>query len=142
MPIRYIVVPSSITFKDPITGKPVQTPDGKDERVTFEDYLGRLMHNPLWGESYHGMKAQREVLAAWEKAKTSSGVQVIAIAEEDWQRLKQAAEFPKPTLGYHPALASQLLPMAAAIIEATTTDPTPPKPEPPKVEAEPAPTSS
>jgi hypothetical protein len=128
MPIRYIVIPAPITLKDPITGKPIQTPDSKDERITFEDYLGRLMHNPLWGESYHNMKAQREVLAAWDKAKPDvdkpDTKAVIALAEEDWQRLKQAVEFPKPpNLNWHPALASQLLPHAAAIMEATIEDP-------------------
>ena len=132
MPIRYMVLPAPVTFKDPLTGKPVLGPTGEPEPpVTFEDYIGRLMHNPLWGESYHGMKAQRAVLDAWEKAKNSVTAPkaaeapglVLSMAEEDWQRLKQAAEFPKPGLGYHPALSSQLLPMAAAIIEATTTDP-------------------
>jgi len=85
----------------------------------------------MWGESYHGMKAQREVLSAWEKAK--SGItspkqpdapdMVMALAEDEWQKLKQAVEFPKLTLGFHPALASQLIPLAAAIMDATTNDP-------------------
>jgi hypothetical protein len=123
MPIRYITIPSPITFKNPLTGELILT-NGQPESMTFEQFLLLLMQNPLWIENYRAMRAQSEVLSAWEKTRAVAGEpKVMPIAEEDWQRLKQAAEFPKPTLGYNPALSSQFLPMVAAIIEAPTTSP-------------------
>jgi len=121
MPIRYIVVPQPITFIDPLTNKPLMTPDGsaQEKEISFDDIVLRLMQNPLWSESYHAIKAQHEVVKAMEAAKESG---VLALAEEDWQRLKQATEFPK-TLTYHPVLIHQLLPILTAIMEAGTTNP-------------------
>lgn len=126
MPIRYISIPSiTITFRDPATDAAIKTIDGtKDETVTFDQFLGRLMHNPLWGESYQAIKAQHEIFAAMLKAKERDLGRVIMLSEEDWQRLKQAAEFPKPVgFGYHPGLVSQLLPFLQPIFDAPTTDP-------------------
>lgn len=120
MPIRYIAIPSPITFIDPNTRKPLILPNGESEKpVTFEDVVLRLMQNPLWSESYHAIKAQDEVVKAMEASKETG---VVALAEEDWQRLKQATEFPK-TLNYHPILVHQLLPILSAIMEAGTTNP-------------------
>ena len=120
MPIRYISVPSPVTFIDPLTSKPVTTLDGAQEKpIDFEMIMLRLMQNPMWGESYHNMKAQSGIMNALDKSKTSG---VLVLADEDWQRLKQAAEFPK-NLGYHPILVYQLLPMFSAIMDAGTTEP-------------------
>jgi hypothetical protein len=120
MPIRYIQVPSPITFIDPSTRKPLMAPNGEQEKpVSFEDVMLRLLQNPSWSESYHAIKAQDGVVKAMEASKETG---VLAMAEEDWQRLKAATEFPK-TLNYHPVLLHQLLPILSAIMEATTTNP-------------------
>ncbi len=120
MPIRYIEIPNPVTFIDPSTDKPLLTPTGEQEKaVTFEDVVLRLMQNPLWCENYHAIKAQHELVEAMKSAKETG---ILALAEEDWQRLKQATEFPK-TLTYHPVLIHQLLPILTAIMEATTTKP-------------------
>jgi len=120
MPIRFIQIPSPITFIDPSTRKPLLTPNGDQEKeVSFEDVMLRLMQNPLWTENYHAIKAQDSIFKAIEAGKETG---VLMIAEEDWQRLKSATEFPK-TLNYHPVLVHQLLPILSAIMDATTTNP-------------------
>lgn len=120
MPIRYIEIPTPITLTDPTTRTPLKASNGEPEKpVTFEDVLLRLLQNPLWTESYHAIKAQDEVVKAFEVSKESG---VIALAEEDWQRLKQATEFPK-TLNYHPVIVHQLLPILSAVMEASTKNP-------------------
>ena len=125
MPIRYITVPSPVTLVDPMTGEALKSPTGGDaEAITFDDIIVRLMQNPMWGESYHNIKAQHEIMQAMSKKEP-----VLMLGEDDWQRLKSAAEFPKPNIGYNPVLVHQLLPLLSAIIDATTTDPRP-KPAP------------
>jgi len=123
MAIRYIAIPTSaVTLRDPITQQPLKTPDGLDETVSFDQLLGRLMHNPSWGESYYAIKAQFDILAAWDKAKSERDIgRVMLLSEEDWQRLKAAAEFPKPAgFSYHPGLVSQLIPLLQPIFDAGT----------------------
>ncbi len=134
MPIRYITVPATLKLKEPFTGEPLKSQDGQDEEFSFEAFLQKLMHNPVWGENFPNMKAQSEIMTAWEKCK-ASGESIIVLAEEDWLKLKAAAENPKFEVltqmgsqiragyGVHPTLSRQLVPMVSAILDAPTTDP-------------------
>lgn len=140
MPIRYISVPQDVLFKDPVSGEPIKDANGQQEKLTFEAFLQKLMHNPMWSENYHNTKAQDEIMDAWEKCKAEGG-EMMLLGEEEWQRLKQAVEFPKTEvitpmgaqirvgLGYLAALSRQILPMSAAVVEAPTTDPRTKKPD-------------
>lgn len=136
MPIRYITVPATVVFKNPFKDEVLKGPSGEEEKMSFGDFLEKLMHNPMWGEHYHNTKAQNEIMEAWEKCKASKEEpQIMLLGEEDWQKLKQSAEHPKFEVitaqgtqtragyGVHSTLSRQLLPLVAAIMEAPTADP-------------------
>lgn len=134
MPIRYVNVPETVKFKEPFTGELLKTQEGKDEELSFEGFLQKLMHNPMWGETFTNMKAQSVIMAEWERCK-ASGDKVMVLAEEEWSKLKAAAEAPKyeiltpmgsqirPGYGVHPSLALQLVPLVTAVVDALTNDP-------------------
>jgi hypothetical protein len=135
MPKRFIEIPQPVVLKDPLTKEILRDKDGKPEEVVFETFLNKLMHNPKWVESYPNMKSAKAIEEAYQEAK-DRGDGVIELAEEDHLKLKDAAENPKSVFvnqimgpqtqmgyGYHPTLASQLLPMVTPIVEAKTERP-------------------
>lgn len=130
MPIRYITKPAEVALVNPVTKEPLIDKDtGKQAVWTFDQIMHRLMHNPLWNETLAAMRSQQAIMDALEGAIEG----VIAIAEEDWTLLKQAAETPRTQietpqgaavatgLGLHPTIQRQLLPLLMRIIDAPTT---------------------
>lgn len=129
MPIRYIKVPNPVTFVDPITKKTMTEPDGKPVVWTFEQLIQRLMSNPMWAENYEAMRAQQAISDAMDNIRDG----YIELAEEDWNRLKLAAESPRTQvdtqngpqvmigLGMHPSVVRQILPLLSQIIQAPTS---------------------
>lgn len=121
MPMRYITKPADVTLVNPVTKEPLIS-DGKPAVWTFDQLVHRLMANPLWVENLSAMRAQKSILDALENAQDG----ILVLAEDDWQKLKEAAETPRTTvdngvshgLGLHPTIASQLLPLLMRIIEA------------------------
>lgn len=119
MPIRYITVPPPVTLIDPVTNEPLKNAAGELEKpISFDTIIIRLMAHTLWSETYANTKAQHEVMQA---LKAQSGG-VISLGDEDWQKLKQAAESPR-FLAFNPVIIYQLLPLLTAIMDAPTTDP-------------------
>ena len=130
MPTRYIEIPDPITLKDPVSKAPLTT-DGQPEVWDFKQIISKIMSNPKWGESYAAMRAQAAIEDALAEAKDG----VMVIAEEDWSKLKDAAENPRTQVitsmgpqvmagfGVHPTLVRQLIPLLAPIVEAKTERP-------------------
>lgn len=128
MPIRIITIPPPVAILDPITRKPALDPTGAPQTCDFALVLSRLMANPVWSETYAAMRAQAAIMDAFERA---DGGQ-LELAEEDWLKLKAAAESPRTHvdtaqgpqlvagLGMHPAVSRQVVPLLAAIVEAKT----------------------
>ena len=124
MPQKKIVIPPPISFTDPITGAPVQAPDGQ---LDFPGFLARLNTNPLWAESWQAAMAQRSINAAMKEANGH-----LTISEEDWKFLEAAAKNPRTMvngpggtavitgLGFVPSLSGQIVPFQLAIINAET----------------------
>lgn len=131
MPNRYIVLPEAIVLRDPLTKEEFKSPDGKPEVWDFKTILNRLMGNPKWGESYANMRSQEAIEDAFENAKDG----IVQIAEEDWNKLKDAAENPRYQhngvmgaqviggLGIRPDVVRQLLPLLRPIVEAKAERP-------------------
>jgi hypothetical protein len=122
MPIRLITRPPDVQIVDPVSKA---TTAGAV--ITFGDVVQRLLSGPRWTESLRAMRAQGAVIRAME------GPGAVALAEEDWKTLRDCAETPMVTLfdaqgglvtvaglGYHPAIACQLVPLLLAITTATT----------------------
>lgn len=131
MPTRYIEIPAPITIKDPVSKEPLLN-DGKLEIWDFKTMISKIMSNPKWGESYVAMRAQAAIEDALADAKDG----VMVVAEEDWNRLRDAAENPRSQVitnmgpqvvqgffGVHPTLARQLIPLLAPIMDAKTERP-------------------
>lgn len=126
MPMRYIEIPDTVTLRDPLTKDVLKDQDGKDQIWSFQAIIDKLMSNPKWGETYTAMRAQ----AAIEDALVDAKDGVMVLSEEDWTKLKDAAETPRTSiittmgpqvfagLGLHPKLSRQLLPLLQPIIEA------------------------
>jgi len=125
MPIRVIEIPKPISLVNYETKQPL-TENGKPMEWTFETVLIRLMSNPVWQESFAGMRAQQSIVQAFASRDNDK----MMLAEDDWKKLKEAAENPRVTImvpdgqlvangfGVHPSLAFQLVPLIAPIIEA------------------------
>jgi hypothetical protein len=119
MPIREIAVPGPVKFVDR-EGKPLLRPDGEQAQETFAGFVRSLLDHPLWSAGgYKSVKSQRSVEQALEGARDGK----IALAEEDWQRLKTCVEAPKrpddkPGFTYVTALLPQLVPFMDAIVSA------------------------
>jgi len=135
MPIRYVEIPEDVVLKNRATGESYKDEKGNPETVSFlTTFIGRLMDNPKWVESYANMKSARAIDDAIAAAKSADG-KILPLAEEDWQKLKEAVEDPKRMVyigttaqvqagfGYHPSLASQLVTLVAAVMEAKATLP-------------------
>jgi len=131
MPTRYIEIPTPIILKDPVSKEPLLN-DGQPETWDFKLIISKIMSNPKWGESYAAMRAQAAIEDALAEAKDG----VMVVAEEDWNRLKDAAENPRSQVittmgpqvvqgffGVHPTLARQLVPLLAPIVDAKTERP-------------------
>ena len=130
MPTRYIEIPEPVTLRDPVSKAPLTT-DGQPEVWDFKQIINKIMSNPKWGESYAAMRSQ----AAIEDALTDAKDGVMIIAEEDWSKLKDAAENPRTQVitamgpqvlsgfGVHPTLVRQLIPLIAPIVDAKTERP-------------------
>lgn len=128
MPMRYIEVPGPVTLRDPSTKEVLKNEEGKDNVWTFANMITKLLSNPKWAESYAAMRAQASIEAALADIKDG----VMVLSEEDWTKLKDAAETPRTALlttmgpqvmngfGLHPMLSSQLLPLLQPIVEAPT----------------------
>lgn len=139
MPNRFIEIPSPVPLIDPSTNQPILDEAGKPQTWDFDFVMQKLLSNPMWGESFAAMRSQDAIHDAWKNAKDG----VMALAEEDWTRLKQAVEVPRTTVttptggqavsgfGVHPTLARHLVPLLSAIVDA--------KAERPKPKAVPAP---
>lgn len=139
MPSRYIEIPSPVTLIDPSTNRPIPGEDGKPQAWDFDYVMQKLLSNPVWGESFAGLRSQDAIYDAWKNAKDG----VLILAEEDWTRLKQAVETPRTTVttdaggqvvngfAVHPTLARHLVSLLTPIMDA--------KAERPKPKAVPAP---
>jgi hypothetical protein len=135
MPKRYIVVPPDVFLVDPETKAPLPGSDGAQQTITFSSFLQRLMNNPMWIENYANMRSQAAILDALKEKSWSGEKSLMELAEEDWLKLKNAAEFPKveyvttagrqivPGYGFHPTLSAQLLPLVEAIVSAGVSRP-------------------
>ncbi len=131
MPQRYIKIPEPVILKDPVTRKPLTKDDGQPEDpVTFEAIVNKLMHNPMWTETYPNIRAANAITDALSKA---NGVMVLA--EDDWKKLEAAVQNPKQVVisqagpatvigfGFHPVIVPQIVSLLDAIVEATTNAP-------------------
>jgi hypothetical protein len=126
MPMRYIEIPADVTLRDPMTKEVLKDPDQKDQVWTFQMIINKLMSNPKWGESYAAMRSQAAIEDALAEAKDGC----MVLSEEDWNKLKDAAENPRTAVittmgpqafqgfGLHPSLSRQLLPLLKPIVEA------------------------
>lgn len=127
MPQRYIKVPDPVVLKNP-EGEPLVESDGTPKApLTLKDIILKLMHNPLWTESYNNIRAADAINRAVEKADG-----VIVLSEEDWKKLETAVQNPRTVvlgsggsqvivgLGYHPAIVTQVLPLLDAIVNASS----------------------
>lgn len=133
MPNRYIEIPKPIRLTDPRTKEEVS---GDDGHWDFEKLLHKISDNPKWNASYKLGRAMDAVWEAWEKMPKLVDHEVLVLAEEDWKELEDAVQNPKQLLitangpqiitgfGLQPRLIRQLLPFCAAIIEASTVNPT------------------
>lgn len=131
MPKRYIEIPGPITLRDPRTKEVLK--DGDKEQIwDFGEFLNKLMHNPKWAENYTNMRSQAAIEEAYEEGKASG---ILELAEEDWIKLKDAAENPKtqfvsplgpqvvPGYGLHPTMSRQIIPLVRAVVDAKTERP-------------------
>lgn len=135
MPKRYIIIPGDVMIVDPETKAPVPNADGTQQSISFQSFVQRLMHNPKWVENYANMRAQAAILEALAHKAWIGDNAVMELAEEDWIKLKDAVEHPKVEYntahgrqvvsgyGFHPTLASQLLPLASSIVLAESSRP-------------------
>ena len=132
MPNRYIEIPTSVLIMDPATGKPIPDSDkGGDLTWDFDYAMEKLLSHPMWGETFAAMRSQEALHTAWKDAKDG----VIAFAEEDWLKLKQAVENPRVTINtmsgpqivagfnVHPSLVRYLVPLLSPIMDAKTERP-------------------
>lgn len=125
MPIRIIEIPKPVALINYETKQPILE-GGKPVEWTFETVLIRLMSNPVWQESFPGMRAQQSIVQAF----ASRDEDKMLLAEDDWKKLRDAAENPRVTImttdgqlvangfGVHPTIAFQLVPLIAPIIDA------------------------
>lgn len=118
MPFRYIIVPEPILLVEPATKEPLKDEQGETKPQTFADFIGKLLFNPMWAENYKNIKSAKAI----DKA-VSKNEKVVQLAEEDWKKLKDVAENPKGSYGYHVAVMPQLLPFLDAIMEAKDAAP-------------------
>ena len=136
MPKRYIEVPGAVELREPITKKKLENKDGEPEVWNFTVILSKLMSNPKWAENYANMRSQEAIEVAYEEA-ISNGSGIMELAEEDWIKLKDAADNPRvqingpmglqlvPGYGLHPSMSRQILPLISPIMEAKTERPRP-----------------
>ena len=118
MPIKYVTIPEAITLLEPTTKEPLKDEKGIVKPVTFYDFIGKQLFNPLWAENYKNIKSAKAIDKAFS---ASNGV--AQLAEEDWKKLKDLVENPKGGYGYHAAVMPQLLPFLDAIMEAKDNPP-------------------
>lgn len=120
MPLRHIVCPPPIQVTDPASGKPMVDDQGQPVKpITLADLVTtKLLFAPIWAESYKAVKSAKAIDDAFAK-----GNGVVALAQEDWQRLKDLIENPKGGFAMHPAALRQLIPHFDAILNATETPP-------------------
>ena len=133
MPNRFIIIPEPVVLRDPVSKEEFKTEEGASQRWDFKTILNKLMNNPKWGESYANMRAQESIEDAFENAKDG----VMVVAEEDWNKLKDAVETPRFQInspmgvqvvggfGIRPDVSRQLLPLLKPIVEAKTERPKP-----------------
>lgn len=120
MPIKYVTIPEPITLLEPTTKEPLKDEKGETKPQKFYDFVGKMLFNPMWAESYKNIKSAKAIDKAFEKAEPGAAVQ---LAEEDWKKLKDLVDNPKGGYGYHAAVMPQLLPFLDAIIEAKEEKP-------------------
>lgn len=141
MPKYRIPILPDIVFLD-LDERPIMVDGIKAEEgiggLTFGRFLKILLRNPLWGESYDHGEAQSSILASFKEAQ-ARGQDYFDLAEADHKLLAHAAKLPRTVvtatddtgklqnvvengLGFHPALASQLVPYQRAIIKAASTN--------------------
>lgn len=122
---RHIQVPNPITFINPSSGEVT------GERITFRDFILKLMDNPKWVQSYRTIRSADAINKALDLALFSDGTggEAMIIDEEDWKLLAETVENPKqlhigqdgvvtviPGFGLHPRVATQILPFCDAIL--------------------------
>lgn len=130
-PYRYIKIPSPVTFVHPVTKAPVEPA----ETCSFMELVLKVMENPKWKVSYDDMMAARNILVALDTAMNTKS-ETMVLLESDWARLEEAVRNPRqfimnkitgtkvePGFGYHPLVASQILPLCDAVIGASKEPP-------------------
>ena len=126
MPKRYVKIPESVVFKtatkEPINGL---------GPLSLKGFVQSLLLNPVFSSTYPGVRSA----IAIEEAFDDETARMAVLSEEDWAKLKDAAENPKRVslteagsgtqtgYGYHPALTRQLIPLIEAIVKAPDKEP-------------------
>lgn len=126
--LRYwIEFPAQINLIDPITGG-----DLLKGPFTMGTFLTQIWHNPIWNESFAAACAQSSIKEAYEQAvagyEDKKNALGMLLDEDIWKMLKLACEKPRfqvgqtiyAGIGYHPLVASQIVPFQAAVINALT----------------------
>jgi hypothetical protein len=132
---KYIRIPKPVTLFDPDTKEPLKDEKGNPQVLSFKGLLGKIFHNPMWNESFNNLRAMRDIEEACEEAYSQSKP-YIKMPQETWLIIQKAVLSPKfemmhPTagvqivsgFGYHPTIASQLIPLLLPIINATLEQP-------------------
>lgn len=134
MPNRYIEIPKAVAVINPENGKPVLDENNKELTWDFDHAMHKLLSNPLWGESFPAMRSQEAIAEAWKIVK-ESGADVLPLAEEDWNKLKQAVETPRTTVmtpvgaqavpgfGINPTYARYMVSLLTPIMDAKSERP-------------------
>jgi hypothetical protein len=130
MPQRYIKVPPPVQLTDP-AGSPLISDDGKPQKpFDLADLIQKLMHNPVWTESYPNVRSADAITKAVAGANG-----VLVLAEDDWKKLEAAVQNPRAVVfgssgaqvvggfGFHPVITPQILPLLDAIVNASPTPP-------------------
>lgn len=124
MPKRKILIQPPVRIVDPMTSEPIEGPEGA---LSFRDFFRKLFSNPLWNESFAAARAQDAIIRSIEEALTKKE-DGFWVSEEDWKFLETCVNTPRfyangqvlAGIGYHPAIARQILPFMTAVIDATT----------------------
>lgn len=127
MPQRYIQIPGPVTIVNQESREPIKSPDGKDATVTFAQLVAKLLNNPQFAESYAAIQSADAITVALDEARDG----VMQLAEEDWNRLRDAVQNlrtatehgPQAGLGWQPWVTRQLLPLLRAIMTAADKAP-------------------
>jgi len=115
---RYVTIPAPVTIVDD-DGEPVLQSNGKPHVVHFREFLlSRTRDATIFGASLDAIIAMNAIESEF---RGKGEGEVVKLPSAEWDLLKAACE--KPTGGYNPGIAGQIVSMPLAVRNAPDKQP-------------------